>query len=121
DEQELTQAEAGRSSGDDERDELEGRLRLALQVNSGDEAFASGERDLERRVRRAPWRSEAAPHALVPSRRAALSEVREPEARHVRQEDDVCGDHHRGLSGPVRALERGDVAIELVALVEDAL
>ena len=81
----------------------------------------TGEREVDGGVRGTSRLTEPAPDALVAAGRARLAEVREAQARHVGQEHDVRGDHHRRLAGAVGALERGHVPVEQVALVEHAL
>ena len=113
---------SGGSAGDEERGRLDGRLgaRASSRTPASTRSPPSSV-ELEHRVRRPSELAEPAPDAAVAAGRAALAEVGEPQLRHVGQQHDVRRDHHRGLAGAVRALERGHVAIEQVALVEHAL
>src|SRR5690606_14595946 len=120
DEQDLLEAPLEGQARDEERRELEAGLRLALEVDPRHDALGA-EIDLEGGVGGPPLLAQTAPDALVASRGAALAEVREAQARQIRQEHHVGGDHHRGLARPVGPLEGSDVPIEQVSLVEDAL
>ena len=118
--EDVRQRHAGRETADHERGRLDGRLGQPGQAHAGEHARAR-DVELEHRVRRPPGIAEPAVDAAVPAGRRGLAEVGEPQLRHVGQHRDVRRDHHGGLAGAVRALERRDVAIEQVALVEHAL
>ncbi|MCY1307061.1 hypothetical protein D9M70_569600 [compost metagenome] len=71
------------------------------------------------RVGRASGITETSPNTLVAASRSSLAEIGEAQAGHVGQQSDIGGNHHRGLAGTVAALQRSDMPIEEIALVED--
>ena len=64
--------------------------------------------------------AETAPDSSVLGPRAVLRQRFKVEKAPVWKKNDVGSNHHCGLAGAVRTLQRGDAWVEDVALVEDA-
>ena len=118
-EQHLLELHVGRQASDKEGVQLAAVTSRSGQVDTRDQSVSVAQPKVDGGVGVSTL-AETAPDSSVLGARTVLRQRFEVEKSLVGKENNVGGDHHCRLAGPVRALQRSNAGVENIALVEDA-